>query len=514
MIRSLLPIAFLRATTQHFAGTLRDLGHPFRTSLSSESDSSKHGLKMKLFGWPPPKLDPAKETAWLDGLRGVAAFLVMSYHYNLSWIGVDLEAPFGGIGQPDSDRKDGFWEFWRLPFLRVFMCSGHTQVSTFFVLSGFVLSWSALGSIRTGQHEKLLHSLSSAVFRRWFRLYLPCFLVGLLSLLEMWFHLWDLPVDRKSNFFAQLWDYILACKRFANPYYLERSNWDTLHSYNWTMWTIPLEYAGSIIIFLILLATGRIQDYRRRTLYYLAIAITTCVMAKWVYWLFTSGLMIADYVRQRGGFRRLSEDTGPKAHFGWVLVFLLGLLLAGNPEHSANFYTRYGYEWLDQLTPDNYHEYEEGARFWWCWAGIFIILGSCHLANLRRFFELAFIRYLGRISFMLYLTHRVIHESLGSALLWNLRVWLGNKEWRDQFQMHVYTTSTLTNIVIYVTMWLIVGSIALFVAHWCEVLADRPCTQFARWLDQKFVTGFIPEEPPGIEEEEMGLLPPGEERPD
>lgn len=47
-----------------------------------------------LLGWPPEQV--VRETAWLDGLRGVAAFLVMTYHLHLLlFYGLSLEAPYG-----------------------------------------------------------------------------------------------------------------------------------------------------------------------------------------------------------------------------------------------------------------------------------------------------------------------------------------------------------------------------------------------------------------------------------
>merc|ERR1711939_432595 len=51
-----------------------------------------------LLGWPPEQV--VRETAWLDGLRGVAAFLVMTYHLlSAVWPGTLLVAPYGATVQ-------------------------------------------------------------------------------------------------------------------------------------------------------------------------------------------------------------------------------------------------------------------------------------------------------------------------------------------------------------------------------------------------------------------------------
>jgi hypothetical protein len=72
-----------------------------------------------------------RETAWLDGVRGVAAFLVMNFHAHGWWVDRDTDAPFGA--------NDDSWDIWRLPLLRLWFCSGYSQVNLFFILSGFVL---------------------------------------------------------------------------------------------------------------------------------------------------------------------------------------------------------------------------------------------------------------------------------------------------------------------------------------------------------------------------------------
>lgn len=45
-----------------------------------------------------------------------------------------------------------------------------------------------------------------------------------------------------------------------------------------------------------------------------------------------------------------------------------------------------------------------------------IILGLAHLQQLKRGFESGVCRYLGRVSFMLYLTHRMIGSILGPSV--------------------------------------------------------------------------------------------------
>jgi peptidoglycan/LPS O-acetylase OafA/YrhL len=461
---------FLMASGKQIQSLVQHALSTSNTSVRASHQAPRSFVSI-VFGWPPPQLDRSRETAWLDGLRGLAAFLVMTYHYHLAWYGPDLEKPWS-----KDDRE--LQQFWRLPFIRLFACSGHAQVSVFFVLSGFVLSWSPLKSIRQGRHEKLAQNLASSTFRRWFRLFLPCFIVGLLSLLQLRWGIIDITgVEVKETFLQQLWDYIWACEAFANPFFLERSEMEAIHKYSWTMWTIPYEFAGSLVVFLLLLAVSQTKRYGRRTIISMGVSIYAFLHAEWNYWLFVSGVLIADYVQQFRTFEMKSSNL--LAQTIWTTVFIASLYLAGLPDDIA------GHEFLKKITPTDFIPIEGGARFWWCWSGIIIIVSACHLSSLRGVFELSFLRYLGRISYMLYLTHRSVQDCVGGHIRKQLLTAMG-AQWSDEFKNTTTPSTPIVQLVTYLLSWLVMLPIALFLANWCEILIDRPCTRFAKWVNDKF----------------------------
>lgn len=344
------------------------------------------------------------------------------------------------------------------------------------------------------------------MFRRWLRLYLPCWIIGILSLFQFWFGLIRLPIELSSSFPAQVWDYIRECERFANPFTLERDNFQVLNQYNPTMWTIPMEWAGSLLVFGTLLGVCRIRNYRRRTVVVAAISIYACISAQWNYWLFSTGILLGDYVRQAGGFERLSNRMTIWSRMLWAFVLLLGGLLGGVPGKSIA-YDRPGYEFLDGWTPRNWQEIEAGDRFWWCWGGIFMITGISHFAALRRLFERPFARYLGRISFMLYLTHRMVGEIVGNPIRLRFAFMFGTPTQFKESESEIYIVDDLfASILMYLVSWVVQAPLALFLANWMEVLVDGPCTRFARKVDDKFTSGFQPDIE-HAEEEELVRLP-------
>lgn len=471
------------ALSRSILHALRDVVRAINRSLKpGDSKNEPRGVMSTVFGFTASKNDDLRDTSWLDGLRGVAAFLVMVYHYNLDTFLFSTETPYGA---PNTHP----WEIWRLPYLRLIWCSGTLQVGIFFVLSGFVLSWSSLSSIREGRHEKFVLSLGSTAFRRWMRLFVPCFIVGILSLIQYYMGLVDLPaVARRDSFIAQFGDYIWECERFANPFHLEKSGWEDFHQYNHTMWTMPVEWAGSLIVFIVLLMVSRIRNYTKRTIILAMVPIYCCLSARWNYWLFTTGILLADYVKQAGGFEQLSDRMSARSRRFWVFILLAGGWLGGIPIANKDFYERPGYEWTDHLIPRNWLDIDGGQRYFWCWAGIMIISGIAHFSNLRRFFERPFCRYLGKISFMLYLTHRMIGTILGPWIRKEIMNVLGT-HYRapehpeiDLLEMKGF----FWNIIAYILAWAFMLPLALALANWCTILVDDPSVKFAKWVDDKF----------------------------
>lgn len=110
----------------------------------------------------PEKLHP---TAFLDGMRGLAALFVFFYH--LSYSSHNVLVAYGA-GQPGENR-----EFLKLPFVR-FIYTGPAMVAIFYVVSGYALSYKPVRLMRSRNWKELLHTLSSSVFRRAIRLYIPC----------------------------------------------------------------------------------------------------------------------------------------------------------------------------------------------------------------------------------------------------------------------------------------------------------------------------------------------------
>ena len=77
-------------------------------------------------------------------------------------------------------NEDGSINLFQLPFLRLVSC-GHTCVSIFFLLSGFVCSLKPLRLARAMKPEEARTAIAGSAVRRVFRLVIPCTIATVIS---------------------------------------------------------------------------------------------------------------------------------------------------------------------------------------------------------------------------------------------------------------------------------------------------------------------------------------------
>ena len=120
--------------------------------------------------------------AYLDGIRGVAAFLVFFHHFMLAFFSAYFTFDISATNWKGWDVKYG------QSLLSVFS-NGHYCVNIFFVLSGFVLS-------RKYFITQNIEVLVSGANRRFLRLYIPVATTMIIAYLMMQGHLFPSFVAR------------------------------------------------------------------------------------------------------------------------------------------------------------------------------------------------------------------------------------------------------------------------------------------------------------------------------
>ncbi|KAK5096079.1 hypothetical protein LTR70_001489 [Exophiala xenobiotica] len=405
------------------------------------------------------KLHP---TAYLDGMRGLAAFAVFLCH--LSYGTFDITHTWG---------------------------AGPPMVAIFFVISGYALSYKPLKQMRSRDFEGLMTTLTSSAFRRPLRLFLPCFAstfivlcltrLGLYELTEDFAN--DLRMVHEDHYWTapdvltQLCDWIQKMVDFVNVF--DWSLYSGSIDLDRHLWTIPVEFRCSMALFLTHILVARMTTRLR-------IACLVFLIGWGTYWTrwemvpFWAGIILAelDLVNLAKDERSLSEkdvggDPSVSHRSFWRTWFasttlVIGLFLASYPD--ADGHVSPGYVQLTNMIPNRY---SEKHRFWPTIGAVMIVYSVNNLNYIKRIFTTKALSYLGQISFPLYVCHGfVIHTFTYFALDW---IWEVTDAYADQRRLEKgFAMVALCTIA--VTVW--ISDVFLRVV-------DMRCVRFARWLESK-----------------------------
>lgn len=371
----------------------------------------------------PEKIHP---TAFLDGMRGLASFVVFLCH--LSYGTWHINHAFGG-GEDGENTS-----LLRLPIVRL-LYSGPPMVAIFFVVSGYALSYKPLRLMRAGQFEELMYAMSSSFFRRAFRLFLPCFismfLVACLAQMNLYRmteefsngmravhedHPWTAP-----NPYAQFIDWARKMFQFVNVF--DWSLYAGSVDLDRHLWTIPVEFRASMVLFATHMMVARMSpNLRIGTLCFLN--WWSINWNRWEMFPFWSGAILAelDMMRANREIARVSSSLNlldekepvrpPPESIWWRLFrfmnFVCGLFLASYPDWSGH--NTPGYRTLTSMIPEYF---TEKHRFWPSFGAVQIVWAISNSGTLRGIFNSALLQYIGKISFPLYLVHGPVIHTFG-----------------------------------------------------------------------------------------------------
>ncbi|KAK0715245.1 acyltransferase 3 [Lasiosphaeris hirsuta] len=448
--------------------------------------------------WPSTSSDvakPMRPTAYLDGLRGFAAFLVYIHHHQLWAHGtinyhqaVIFENAFGW---------QGHYNFSTFVIIRNFFTGGHIAVALFYVISGYVLSTKALSLLHSGDLVKLGDSLASSFFRRWFRLYIPCMMTTFIYITS-WHAIgyWNFAAKAKDTYGEEVWNWYVEFKNFSFLF-KEGPIWV---SYNTHLWSIPLEMRGSMIIFMACLALSRATT-KARLLCELVLAYYFLYIADGYYCaLFMTGMLQCDLDglarRPDGYFPRFLRRLEPYKSTIYYILFVAGLCLAGVPSATAevkDLRANPGWYWLSYLKPQAVFD---PKWFYLFFASNMIVACIPRMRWLKRFFESRFCQFLGRISFSLYLVHGPILATLGDRLYHAtgyVRT-IGTPEeiaelanWANAFPLPMGGPMGLE--LSFLAPHIILLPFTFWVADIITRTVDEPVVRFAQWMFRRTLGG-------------------------
>jgi len=384
-----------------------------------------------------------------DGLRGIAAFLVVWHHASLLWFTGRIHNGYG------SSETDNLFIQW--PFIRL-LVSGPPQVMVFFVISGYALSYKPLKLARQGRFAEFNDALASSAFRRHSRLWLPPLATTFLSMLMAWFGWYGTggnwpgvaQASRRPKDMGSLGGYLVEWAmrgaKMMDPISRD-TNRSSNNPYDLNLWTLAYEFDCSLVVFLTIAAFSRLRN-SVRLFFEFAVVCFCLYKGYWQVFLFLSGTFMCDFKFHLESYSSSSSSTKPSgvlpAHSRsassvsvplspptsprfrptsrlglvwkllWTVSFVLALFMLGMPEFGRGARNTPGYKTIATWVPKHY---EKGPDWFFVpVAAVWLVFTVDRAPWLQSIFNRAFPQYLARISYSLYLVHGPLLWTAGLAL--------------------------------------------------------------------------------------------------
>jgi peptidoglycan/LPS O-acetylase OafA/YrhL len=423
------------------------------------------------------------QTAYLDGLRGIAAFIVYIDHFSAPHFSGMLDS----YGSSPSSNS-----LLQLPIVRL-LYAGSPMVCIFFVVSGTVLSLKPIALIKSQRWDVLSQNLSSSVLRRAIRLLLPTtfatFLIMLMVQMRFYTAIYPLPENpdficshpTSLSFFGQCrdWTIYLLTRLYYPDLWFQPHASRTEADYAPQLWTIEVEFYSSMVLFTTLTGLSRVQTSSRTSI--IAVLLAFCLyIGRWDISLFLSGILISTSISSNSTLSSIDlpqnspvesdnsyQALGRTSHFrafliqaGWTVTLVFALIITS---YTSNHGTSSLYLPLRAISH---------SRWTWeaCGSALFVLTVT-KITFLQRLLASAIPQYLGRISYALY----IVHFPILSAGAWSLLPWvwrlLGKEGWRLGLG--------------YVLAFVILTPMVLWVADLWSRGVDDSCVRFGRWVEAK-----------------------------
>lgn len=455
----------------------------------------------------PDKLLP---TSALDGLRGIAAVIVLHFHIMFAYQRL-IEYGYG--------KDEENTHIVQLPFVKL-IYAGHFMVTLFFVVGGYVISLKPIKLMRSHLWEPLYHTLVSSVFRRGLRLYLPGFIASFITMLTVQAGLWEFSrpytEDRTyifqpeghpgpMSFGAQFHVWLRAAMEMTNvfSYNSNDCSWPFYNPYDPHLWTIQYEFLSSLVVFLVLLAFSRCHTPIRLV----AVLAFMFWAGFWIHWevvCFLSGTLLAEvntllrppapsraeealelppyqaapyessekprrFSRLRPILSRASRAAFERSQYCHIPLFVFGLYLGSAP--NLNIEQAPGYYYLSRLIPSGYW-IKDPKRFLHTLGSMLLVFTVPNSTILQVPFLTRPAQYLGKISYSFYIVHGPLVHIVGFSVtpsMWKLT----GMETTGQYCLGLALGSLVLALCVFWT------------ADVFWRLVDCNCVRFSKWVEKK-----------------------------
>jgi peptidoglycan/LPS O-acetylase OafA/YrhL len=261
-----------------------------------------------------------------------------------------------------------------------------------------------------------------------------------------------------------------------------------LVDYHSHIWSIPIEFKGSIVIYTACLAFSRCTKNARLwcevgLMFYFMYIVDGAHMAMFIMGMFQADL---DLLALSNDLPSWMYKLSPhKTTFAWA-AFFAAMWFGGVPPNNreiTHLQASPGWYYLSFFVPQAVWDFK---WFFLFWGAASIVFAAGRLPWLRKFFESNVCLYLGRVSFMLYLFHGPILWTLGDRL-YAATGWVHEEQmlniptWTNTFQITKWGPAYALELA-----WIVPQFILLPVTFWAAELGttfiDDPAIKLAAWI--------------------------------
>ena len=373
------------------------------------------------------------------------------------------------------------------------------MVCVFFVVSGYALSLKPLRLIHQREWGGFARTLASLTFRRAVRLFLPTAIsTGLVVVaVRLGWYEWtrgfvadgrymrnvqETHWGRMNSTGEQVGAWAGGMVRFVHVW-----DWEAfggLTEVDVHLWTIPVEFRCSMMVFLTLVGTARLRRAWRGVVVG-GLVLYAFVSQRWEMVLFYAGMVLAEVDVARGALGSAVALPAPGLMSGetsragspspparrrtsrramWNALSVVGLYFMSQPDEKGAVTP--GWVFLTSLIPKWWNEEH---RYWQSIGAVLFVWAVGRSPGWQRFFNLGVVQYFGRISYALYLMHGPVMHTVGYVIerwAWGVT----GIEGRAFVRGFALATVFVVPIVIWVSD-----------VFWRAV--DAPVVRFARWLE-------------------------------
>lgn len=321
---------------------------------------------------------------YLEGVRGIAAFIVVVSHF--------VQVFYPALLNLDLNQMHNGFEG-SIPQTPLnILYNGNFAVCIFFVLSGYVLSYKF---IMKKENDILVES----AVKRYFRLAIPVatsvLFAYLILRLDLFYYGYVTAhtFSTMPDFYAMEPSFLEAIKQGFYGAFFENE-----FSYNAVLWTIYYELIGSFIVFSFL---ALFSNIRHRYIFYIVLLIlfwNTYFIA------FVLGMMLCDI--NNSNVNNFSKIISSKLSV--IFTLIIGLYFASFPYVNVEG-TIYEFLVIEGLNIDYFMMYH-------IFGAVLVLVAMLGSDVLQKLFSVKIFRFLGNISFSLYLIHFTIICSFSSYI--------------------------------------------------------------------------------------------------